>query len=260
MAKRLDVRMVELALVASRQQAQGLIMAGQVRVNDEIITKAGKLVADEDIVRLEQSPRYVSRGAYKLLKALEQWPIDLTDKVALDIGASTGGFSQVMLEAGARRVYAVDVGYGQLAYSLRRDERVVVRERQNARLLDQTIIPEAIDFFSMDVSFISIKLILPAVRPLLAERAGGVVLIKPQFEAGRDQVGKGVITNPAIHRQVIDDIVQFCQAEGFYPQALDFSPIKGPKGNREFLLYLSNRPPAQPLAAADVVACAHREV
>ena len=260
MAKRLDVRLVELQMASSRHRALGLILAGQVSVNQKAATKAGLMVSDDDQIEVLQTDHYVSRGAHKLLKAIEDYDIDLTDKVCLDIGASTGGFTQVMLEAGARRVYSVDVGYGQFDYSLRRDDRVVVLERQNARYLDHDIIPEAIDFFSMDVSFISVRLLLPVIQKLLADKARGVVLIKPQFEAGRDQVGKGVINDPGIHQQVIERILEFITDMNLSPLALRYSPIKGPKGNREFLLYLTNVSTKQPLDVAAVVAEAHREL
>ena len=261
MAKRLDVRLVELGLAPSRHQAQALILAGQVRVNDRPATKAGQTIEDGDHVTVKESEHYVSRGAYKLLKAIEDFAIDLNEKICLDVGASTGGFTQVMLEAGAKRIYSVDVGYGQFDYSLRQNDRVVVLERQNARHLTQEIIPEAIDFFSMDVSFISVRLILPAIKQLLADQAEGVILIKPQFEAGRDQVGKGVVTDPTIHQEVITGILEYVKQQELFPLALGYSPIKGPKGNREFLLYLANT--NQPHAQIDidqVVRDAHREL
>ncbi|HHT21496.1 MAG TPA: TlyA family RNA methyltransferase [Tissierellia bacterium] len=261
MAKRLDVRLVELGLVPSRRQAQALILAGQVRLNQKPATKAGQSVHDDDQIELTQREHYVSRGAYKLLKAIEDYRIDLSDKICLDVGASTGGFTQVMLEAGAKQVYAVDVGYGQFDYTLRQDARVRLLERQNARYLSRELLPEKIDFFSMDVSFISVRLILPAIKPLLADDGQGVILIKPQFEAGRDQVGKGIVTDPAIHRRVITGILEYVDHIELYPLALGYSPIKGPKGNREFLLYLSNRAkPHEPIIVDQVVADAHREL
>lgn len=259
--QRLDVSLVERGLAASRQLAQSYILAGQVLINDQPAKKAGQEVSNEDDIRLVASEHYVSRGAYKLLKAIETYHIDLTDKVCLDVGASTGGFTQVMLEAGAKRVYSVDVGYGQFDYSLRQDERVVVLERTNARYLTKELIPEPIDFFSMDVSFISIKLLLPVIKDLLRPMAQGVVLIKPQFEAGRKFVGKGVITDPLIHVQVIEDMLETVKNLSLDALNLSYSPIKGPKGNREFLLHLKNQDPTnKPIDASAIVAEAHREL
>lgn len=259
--QRLDVALVERDLVPSRQQAQSLIMAGQVRINQVPAKKAGQEVSHDDVLEVLEQEHYVSRGAYKLLKAIEDYTIDLTDLVCMDVGASTGGFTQVMLEHGAKLVYSIDVGYGQFDYGLRQSERVIVLERQNARYLTKEIIPQMIDFFSMDVSFISVKLLLPAILPLLAAGAEGVVLIKPQFEAGRDQVGKGVITDPAIHQAVIEDILEFVAANHYDVLHLGYSPIKGPKGNREFLLHVKNQPSTkQKIDVSAVVSEAHREL
>ena len=258
---RLDVALVNRKLAPSRQQAQSLIMAGQVRINAQPATKAGQEVTETDVLEVMAQEHYVSRGAYKLLKAIDDYVIDVNDLICLDVGASTGGFTQVMLEAGAKKVYSVDVGYGQFDYRLRTDERVVVLERQNARFLTRDIITDPIDFFSMDVSFISIKLLLPVVKALLRKDCEGVVLIKPQFEAGRHQVGKGVITDPAIHRAVIEDILEHLVKLDLDALHLGYSPIKGPKGNREFLLHLKNRPSThQPIDVAGVVETAHREL
>ena len=208
MAKqRLDVALVGLGLVESRQKAQALIMAGEVYVNGQKQLKAGAAVAEDDAIEVrEKKPlRYVSRGGLKLEKAVSLWPINLKDKVCADIGASTGGFTDCMLQNGARLVYAVDVGYNQLDWKLRTHPQVVCMERTNARYLTKEHIPEPLDFFSVDVSFISLSLILPALRPLMKEDGQAVCLVKPQFEAGKEKVGKkGVVREPAVHLEVLE--------------------------------------------------------
>ena len=242
MAKqRLDVAVMELGLAESRQKAQALIMAGEVYVNGQRQLKAGASVGADDAVevRSKNPLRYVSRGGLKLEKAMGLWPIDLRDKICADIGASTGGFTDCMLQNGARLVYAVDVGYNQLDWKLRTHPQVVCLERTNARYLTWEQIPEPLDFFSVDVSFISLSLILPALRPLMREGAQAVCLVKPQFEAGKDKVGKkGVVRDPEVHLEVLEHFVNHAAQAGFEVKDLTYSPIKGPEGNIEYLGYL----------------------
>ena len=198
------------------------------------------------------TPKYVSRGGFKLEKAMQSFPIDLKGKITMDIGASTGGFTACMLHNGAVKVYSVDVGYGQLDWKLRNDSRVVNLERTNVRYITQEQVPDKIDFFSVDVSFISLKLVLPAARKRMAENAQAVCLIKPQFEAGRENVGKkGVVRDPQVHKQVVESITSFCLENGFDVLGLDYSPIKGPEGNIEYLIYL-NKTDAQGVLKADI--------
>ena len=240
MKNRLDVLLVEKGLAESREKAKALIMAGSVYVNGQKCEKAGTGIDETAEIRVVEELRYVSRGGLKLEKTIEKYGLSLNGCICADIGASTGGFTDCMLQHGASKVYAVDVGYGQLAWSLRNDPRVVCLERTNARYLNQETIPDTLDFFSMDVSFISVKLILPAVFALLREGGEGVILIKPQFEAGKGKVGKnGVIRDKSVHLEVVSDIIDFLADMGFGILALDFSPIKGPKGNIEFLAYVN---------------------
>ena len=238
--KRLDVLLVEQGLAESRQKAQAAIMAGAVYVNDQKVDKAG--APTEEGAKLEvrgQTMPYVSRGGLKLEKAMTVFPIALEGKVAADIGASTGGFTDCMLQNGAVKVYAVDVGYGQLAWSLRSDERVVCLERTNARYLSREQIPEPLEFASIDVSFISLKLILPPLRALMGPEGQVVCLVKPQFEAGKDKVGKkGVVRDPAVHREVLEHFLEHAAQAGFTVSGLTYSPIRGPEGNIEYLGYL----------------------
>lgn len=237
---RLDVALVERGLIESRSKAGALIMAGQVYVNDHKTIKAGMLVQPKDRieVRGEKMP-FVSRGGYKLDKAVKSFGFSLKDCVCMDIGASTGGFTDCMLQNGAKKVFAVDVGYGQLAWKLRTDERVVNMERTNFRYLTPEDVGEELDFASVDVSFISLKIILPVLYTLLKDGGTAVCLIKPQFEAGRDKVGKkGVVREPSVHEEVVETITDFAFQTGFSVLALDFSPIKGPEGNIEYLMYI----------------------
>lgn len=239
--KRLDAAIAGLGLVESRQRAQALIMAGEVYVNGQKQLKAGTCVEADDTIEIrEKRPlRYVSRGGLKLEKALSLWPINLRDRVCADIGASTGGFTDCMLQNGARLVYAVDVGYNQLDWRLRTHPHVVCMERTNARYLTREHIPEPLDFFSADVSFISLNLILPALRPLIQEDGHAVCLIKPQFEAGKDKVGKkGVVRDPATHLEVLERFLTHAGQAGFRVKGLTYSPIKGPEGNIEYLGFL----------------------
>jgi len=236
--KRLDVAVAELGLAESRQKAQALIMAGEVYVNGQKQLKAGASVAVDDAIEVrEKKPlRYVSRGGLKLEKAMSLWPIDLRDKTCADIGASTGGFTDCMLQNGARLVYAVDVGYNQLDWRLRTHPQVVCMERTNARYLTWEQLPEPLDFFSVDVSFISLSLVLPAMRPLMKEEGQAVCLIKPQFEAGKGKVGKkGVVRDPAVHLEVLEHFLGHADQAGFTVIDITFSPIKGPEGNIEYL-------------------------
>lgn len=238
---RLDVFMVNKGLTESRERAKALIMAGQVYIDNQKCDKPGMQVSDEGIsveVRGE-TLRYVSRGGLKLEKAMKEFPITLEGKTAMDIGASTGGFTDCMLQNGAKKVFAVDVGYGQFAWKLRQDERVVNMERTNIRYVTPEDIGEKIDFASVDVSFISLKLVLPVAKELLKEDGEIVALIKPQFEAGREQVGKkGVVRDIKVHYEVVKSIIDFAESIGLYAAGLSFSPIKGPEGNIEYLAYL----------------------
>lgn len=241
MAKqRLDNFLVEQGMVSSRSMAQSMIMAGEVYVNEQKASKAGEMVTGEEHIEIRgKSLKYVSRGGLKLDKAMSVFPIDLNGKVCMDIGASTGGFTDCMLQNGADRVYSIDVGYGQLAWKLRQDARVVNLERTNIRYVTEEQVPDSIDFFSVDVSFISLKLVLPVAYRLLKEHGHGVCLIKPQFEAGRDKVGKkGVVRDKAVHLEVIEQVLAFTRDIGFSVLGLDFSPVKGPEGNIEYLMYI----------------------
>ena len=241
MKERLDVLLVQQGFFSSREKAKAIIMAGNVFVDGQREDKAGAMF-DPDKVRLEvkgQTLKYVSRGGLKLEKAIEAFGLDLTDKVCMDIGASTGGFTDCMLQNHAARVYSVDVGHGQLAWSLRTDERVVCMEKTNFRYLTPEDIPEKLDFASVDVSFISLSKILLPARRLLREEGQMVCLIKPQFEAGREKVGKkGVVREKRVQQEVIERIYTLAHILGFKILGLDFSPIKGPEGNIEFLIYL----------------------
>ncbi len=237
---RLDVLLVEKGFVESRQKAQTTIMSGLVFVNNQKVDKPGTSVAEDAQIEVRGNAlRYVSRGGLKLEKAMQTWPIVLEDTICMDVGASTGGFTDCMLQNGAKKVYAVDVGYGQLAWSLRSDERVVCLERTNARYLNHEIIPDEPDFSSVDVSFISLKLILPAIAAVLKENGHVVCLIKPQFEAGKEKVGKkGVVRDPSVHMEVLENFLVHAKESGFTVLDLTFSPIRGPEGNIEYLGYL----------------------
>ena len=239
MKKRLDILVYEKGFAESREKAKAIIMAGQVYVDNQKADKCG--TAYDEGVKIEVRGSvlpYVSRGGLKLEKAIACFGLDLNGKTTMDIGASTGGFTDCMLQNGAAKVYAIDVGYGQLAWKLRTDERVVNLERTNMRKVTREQVPDAIDFFSVDVSF-SLRLILPVARELMGEGAQAVCLIKPQFEAGREKVGKkGVVRDPAVHAEVVRGIFDFCLQNGFDVLGLDFSPIKGPEGNIEYLIHL----------------------
>lgn len=239
MKKRLDIYLVENNLVSGRDLAKSLIMAGKVYVNNQRADKAGEQISETDKVEVRaEVQKYVSRGGLKLEKAMESFDISLSGLVCMDIGASTGGFTDCMLQNGAEKVFAVDVGYGQLAWKLRCDERVVNMERTNIRYVTEEDIKTKLDFASIDVAFISLKLVLPVLYNLLEEEKTFVALIKPQFEAGREKVGKkGVVRDKNVHKEVIQEIVSFSQNMGFKILGLEFSPIRGPEGNIEYLMY-----------------------
>ena len=242
--KRLDVLLAERGLQESRQRAQAVIMSGEVFVNGQRVDKPGTAVAEDARIEIRGGTlAYVSRGGLKLEKAMASFPIDLNGAVCADIGASTGGFTDCMLQNGAARVYAVDVGYGQLAWKLRSDPRVVCLERTNARYLTREQVPDALDFASVDVSFISLKLILPPLNGLLKEGGHAACLVKPQFEAGREKVGKkGVVRDPAVHLEVLEHFLDHAREAGFAVLGLTYSPIRGPEGNIEYLGYLEKGP------------------
>lgn len=243
MAKeRLDVLLVQNNLVSSRERAKTTIMEGLVLVDGKKIDKAGTMVKTDAVLRvLGDTLPYVSRGGLKLEKAIKEFGVILQDKVVADIGASTGGFTDCSLQNGARKVFAIDVGYGQLAWKLRTDERVVNMERTNIRNVTPDMLDEALDFASIDVAFISLEKVLPPAKMLLKPEGEIVALIKPQFEAGRENVGKkGVVRDPKIHEAVIRKVVVFARELGFVPMMLTYSPVKGPEGNIEYLVRLSN--------------------
>ncbi len=246
MAKvRLDVLLTEKELAESRNKAQALIMAGKVRVDGRVVTKAGTPTSTEAAITIKSDLPYVSRGGLKLAAAISAFNIDPKDATCADVGASTGGFTDVLLQHGAARVYAIDVGYGQLAWKLRQDERVIVMERTNARYLES--LPEPVNLVTIDASFISLKLILPAVVKWLASPAQVVALVKPQFEAGKTQVGKGgVVRDSNVHCEVLKKVVAYANQSNLDILGITTSPITGPAGNHEFLLYLgwhTNLPP-----------------
>ena len=251
--RRLDLHLLTLGLASSRQQAQRLIRAGKVRdVHGQRLEKPGQEVAEESLVQVEQPPRFVSRGGDKLLGALQVFPVEVNGRVCLDGGISTGGFTDCLLQHGASRVYGIDVGYGQTAWSLRTDERVVLRERTNLRRLTAEELYGDADqrptLAVADVSFISLSLVLPALRGLMitegldAKDCEAIVLVKPQFEVGRQRVGKGgVVRDPAAHVDAITDVIEAAQLLGWKPSGLVASPLTGPAGNHEYLLWLTSR-------------------
>jgi 23S rRNA (cytidine1920-2'-O)/16S rRNA (cytidine1409-2'-O)-methyltransferase len=238
--KRLDLLLVDKGLAPSRQRAQALIMAGTVLVNNQPAAKAGVQISESDLVEIKSGTNpYVSRGGLKLEGALKEWSLEVADRICIDVGASTGGFTDCLLQKGAARVYAVDVGYGQLAWKLRQDRRVVVIERTNIRNMPGEMVPEAVDIVTIDASFISLKIVVPAVMAFLKPDGAILALIKPQFEVGKNQVGKGgVVRNPELHERVIEDLSNFFTAKGLECVNVVPSPILGPKGNREFFILL----------------------
>ena len=244
MKERLDVLLVNKGYFSSREKAKASIMAGIVFVDGQRSDKAGNLIdIDSSIVVKEDICPYVSRGGLKLEKSMKLWPIDLENKVCMDIGASTGGFTDCMLKSGASKVYAIDVGYGQLDYKLRIDNRVVNMEKTNIRYLDFSLIVDPISFISIDVSFISLNLVFPVAKKLLTDNGELVCLVKPQFEAGREQVGKnGIVRDKNVHKEVIENVISYASNNNLYVSGLTFSPVKGAKGNIEYLLYLKKKP------------------
>lgn len=241
---RLDIALFERGLAPSREKAKAIIMAGIVYVNNQKSDKAGKEVKAEDVIEVRGSTlKYVSRGGLKLEKAMQCFPINLENKICMDVGASTGGFTDCMLMNNASKVYSIDVGYGQLAWKLRTDNRVINLERTNFRYVTSEQVPDVINFASVDVSFISLKHILPNLNTLLAESGQAVCLIKPQFEAGREKVGKkGVVSDLNTHIEVVENTINLALECGFSVKGLQFSPVKGPEGNIEYLIYLEKNP------------------
>jgi 23S rRNA (cytidine1920-2'-O)/16S rRNA (cytidine1409-2'-O)-methyltransferase len=261
--ERLDVRLVEEGFFPSREKARAAIMAGLVYAGGKRVEKPGLLVGTDLKLEVRGNPiPYVSRGGLKLEKALKVFGIDLKGRIVLDIGASTGGFTDCALKHGARLVYAVDVGYGQLAWELRKDQRVVVLERTNIRYLTRDAFREIPDFATIDVSFISLDKVLPVLAGLMSGEAAGVALIKPQFEAGREKVGKkGVVRDPQVHVEVIEKLVRLFLEQGWSVKGLDYSPIMGPEGNIEYLLYFQREDnPESCVCPLPVVQQAHAEL
>jgi 23S rRNA (cytidine1920-2'-O)/16S rRNA (cytidine1409-2'-O)-methyltransferase len=261
MKKRLDVYLHEQGFAESRERAKALVIAGNVYINGQRCDKPSAVISDEQNIRVKKPQDYVSRGGKKLEKALTSFNIDVDGKVAIDVGASTGGFTDCMLQRGAKFVYAVDVGHGQFAWSLRQDGRVRVLERVNARHLSRDMFEMDINFASIDVSFISLKLIIPAVIEVLTKPFGIVTLIKPQFEAGKENVGKkGVVRDKYIHADVIRDIVEFAESKGVCTCGLTYSPIKGPEGNIEYLAYFRDGGTDMSPDIGDIVEQAHKSL
>lgn len=241
MKQRLDVYLFENGFAESREKAKAIIMSGNVYINNQKADKPGDNVNENDQVEVRgKTNPFVSRGGLKLDKAINVFGVSLENKVCVDIGASTGGFTDCMLQNGAQKVFCIDVGYGQLAWKLRTDPRVVNMERTNIRYVTTEQIGQKLDFASIDVSFISLRLVLPVAKELTKEDGEILCLIKPQFEAGREKVGKkGVVRDINVHLEVVESIIEFAQSIGLYPKALDYSPVRGPEGNIEYLLYLS---------------------
>ncbi|MDQ3693262.1 MAG: TlyA family RNA methyltransferase [Chloroflexota bacterium] len=257
---RLDELVVARGLADTRSRARALILAGDISVNGQVVHRAGAMVRAGDELGRTEKARFASRGGEKLAHALQVFGIDVTGQVAADLGASTGGFTDCLLQAGAERVYAVDVGYGQILDRLRRDPRVVVMDRTNARSVLE--LPEPIDIVTIDVSFISLRLVLPAAVRVLTSGGAVVPLIKPQFEAGPKDVKKGgVVRDPAVHTRVLEEVLTGAEELGFAVHGVTASPLKGPAGNREFLAYLQTAGESRPLAGliADAVAEAHAQ-
>lgn len=265
MKKRIDILLVEKGLIQSRERAQTEIMAGNVFVNGQRVDKAGEKYDEEIEIEVRgRTVPYVSRGGLKLEKALAVFNIDLKDKICIDVGASTGGFTDCMLKNGAVRVYSIDVGYGQLAWELRQDPRVICMDRTNIRYVEPKHLGESADFCSIDVSFISLTLVLPPVLKLLKDDGRIVCLIKPQFEAGREKVGKkGVVRDIEVHREVVEKILDWADAHNLSVCGLNFSPVKGPEGNIEYLAYLSKgktENKKQAFRVEDIISNSHNEL
>ncbi|MCR2042609.1 TlyA family RNA methyltransferase [Anaerosalibacter massiliensis] len=241
--ERIDTLLVEKKLVKSREKAKRIVMEGIVFVDEQRIDKPSERIdITKDIIIKGDPIPYVSRGGLKLEKAIEYFNIDLKDKLAIDVGASTGGFTDCMLKKGARKVYAIDVGYGQIDWNLRQDDRVIVKERTNIRYVTQDDIGELVDFVSIDVSFISLKLVLPVVKKLIKEDGEIVSLVKPQFEAGKEKVGKkGIIRDKKVHEEVLLNVYEFCRELKLFVKNVTYSPVKGATGNIEYLFYLTGK-------------------
>jgi ftsJ-like methyltransferase len=260
--ERLDVILVNNGLASSRDNAKRTIMAGLVTVDGIVETKSGqKFDVDSEFKVKDKLLKYVSRGGLKLEKAIQSFNIKLNGCYAVDMGASTGGFTDCMLMNGALKVYALDVGYGQLDYMLRVDPRVINMEKTNIRYLDTTLIEEPIDFISIDVSFISLRHMFPVASKILKDTGAIMCLIKPQFEAGREQVGKkGIVRDSKVHVEVIENVIGYASDNGLYPHGLDYSPVKGTKGNIEYLLYLRKTESSEKISPQEVVNIAHGEL
>ena len=257
--ERLDIYLTENGYAESREKAKSIIMGGIVYINNQKATKAGDMVNDGDTVEVRGNTlKYVSRGGLKLEKAMTNFDLTLEGKVCMDVGASTGGFTDCMLQNGASKVYCVDVGYGQLAWKLRQDERVRNMERTNIRYVTEADIDEKLDFASIDVAFISLKLVLPVVYNLLTDEGEVVALIKPQFEAGREKVGKkGVVRDKNVHIEVIENVLEFTRSFGFKVSEVTYSPIKGPEGNIEYLMHISKQGADNEIDVIDIVENSH---
>lgn len=259
--KRIDLLLVQRGLAESRNRAQRLVMAGEVRVKGEMIHKSSTQVEEDALIEIKERPKYVSRGGKKLAAAVEAFQVMIEGKVCADIGASTGGFTDCLLQNGAKKVYAIDVGYGLLHWKLRQHPKVVLMERTNARYLE--VLPEPVDLVTIDASFISLNLILPTVKAWFGDLAGQVIaLIKPQFEAGRKAaaVHAGVIKDPGVHKEVLENTITGAKALGFHPMGLIPSPIQGPKGNVEFLVDLRLIAPEEKLDLGEMIEDAIRMV
>jgi 23S rRNA (cytidine1920-2'-O)/16S rRNA (cytidine1409-2'-O)-methyltransferase len=253
--RRADAVLADKGIFASREQARAAILAGEVRVGDTVLRKAGELVDEETAFEIAERQRFVSRGGDKLAGALQVFDVPVTGKRAIDVGASTGGFTDCLLQAGAASVVAVDVGYGQLAWTLRNDARVTVFERTNIRSADVSALGAPFDIVVADVSFISLRKVLPQLVLLMDEVADVIALVKPQFEAGKERVGKrGVVRDPAVHEDVLRAVVDAVREAGLTVRGLTFSPVKGPEGNIEFWLWASRGGPAADIDPAAVVA------
>ncbi len=262
MKDRLDIILTERGFFSSREKAKASIMAGLIYVEGQRIDKPGTSVDKKaDITVKEDLCPYVSRGGLKLEKSLDIFGFSLKDAVTVDIGASTGGFTDCMLKNGARKVFAVDVGYGQLDWKLRNDPRVINMEKTNIRYLDTDTIDKDVDFISIDVSFISLRLVFPVASKLLSEKGSLVCIVKPQFEAGRDQVGKkGIVRDAAVHREVIENVIRYGEDNGLYSHGLTYSPVTGTKGNIEYLLYMKKINPGKRPNVEETVNASHDEL
>ncbi len=259
--RRIDAVLVDRGLFASRERARAAVLAGEVRVGDEVVTKAGHLIDEDATITVAERPRFVSRGGEKLAGALDTFGLDVAGMSVADVGASTGGFTDCVLQRGATRVSAIDVGYGQLAWSLRTDPRVTVFERTNIRAADPEALGAPFDLAVVDVSFISLRTVLPHVLGLLAENGQLVALVKPQFEAGKGRVGKrGVVKDPAIHAEVLSAAATALRDAGWTVRGLTFSPIKGPEGNIEFWVWGAHEGGATTDTPEAIVARAHEEL